>query len=295
MLRPIEADCTLLIIGGELSTSEYQQVAELVEVSAGVAVQVQSDQDTLDFLKFFPRLKRFGTMMPRLRTLDGLRLLRDDLEELSLGSTIRQIDLAAISPFKTLRKLYLEGHTKGIEVLAGLVALEDLTLRSITLPDLGLLRGLDSLRSLDIKLGGTRDLTLLPDLRKLKYLELWMIRGLDDLGPVARTSSLQYVHLQDLPQVTGLPDLMGMVHLRRVWLEHLKSLRDVCAFARAPALEELALVSMTQLTPDRLRCLVGHRSLRYLVAGLGSRRKNDAAKAMFPGWADGQLDPFEFR
>jgi hypothetical protein len=46
-----------------------------------------------------------------------------------------------------------------------------LTLRSITLPDLSLLLPLSQLRALDIKLGGTRDLTLLPQIGALSVVK----------------------------------------------------------------------------------------------------------------------------
>ena len=43
---------------------------------------------------------------------------------------------------------------------------------------------LTRLLSLDIKLGGTTNLGLLPRIGRLRYLELWLIRGLADIGPV---------------------------------------------------------------------------------------------------------------
>ena len=61
--------------------------------------------------------------------------------------------------------------------------LTSLTLRSITLPDLAQLQPLAQLRALDIKLSGTRDLTLLPAIGQLEYVELWVIRGFSDLAP----------------------------------------------------------------------------------------------------------------
>ena len=62
-----------------------------------------------------------------------------------------------------------------------MTSLEELTLGSITLPDLVLLLPLENLLALDIKLGGTSDLALLPRVGQLRYVELWMIKGLSDI------------------------------------------------------------------------------------------------------------------
>lgn len=37
--------------------------------------------------------------------------------------------------------------------------------------------------ALDIELGGTKGLGLLPRVGRLRYLELWMVKGLSDLSP----------------------------------------------------------------------------------------------------------------
>jgi hypothetical protein len=138
-------------------------------------LRVHSDQTSLDFLRYFPNLLRFNAAMSHLESWTGLLSLPEEAEQLSLGATKKTLSLSIIGRFRNLRKLYLEGHHKDISVLAELETLEDLTLRSITLPDLGLLTNLRRLWSLDIKLGGTRNLALLPRVESLKYLELWRV------------------------------------------------------------------------------------------------------------------------
>ena len=120
-----------------------------------------------------------------LTSTDGLRYLSDDLEELGLGATKRRLDLAPLGRFTRLRRLGLEGHTKNIEVLSVLTYLEDLLLRSITLPNLSLLSPLRHLPRLTVKLGGTRDLGPIAEIGRIEYLEIWMVRGLSDLTPIA--------------------------------------------------------------------------------------------------------------
>lgn len=236
----------------------------------------------LEFLRFFPTLRRFSAdaMWDSLTSLDGLRHLPPDLEELGIGATKVKLDLAVLSRFPELRWLFLEGQTKHLEVISRLTQLYDLTLRSITMPDLSLLLPLRELRSLDLKLGGTRDLRLLPRVGELRYLELWMIRGLTDVTAVGAIQSLRSLFLQALRQVEALPDLSGATSLRRVRLETMKGLRDLRPLATAPALEAIALIDMRHLRPDDLAPLVGMPSLKAVTPGLGSRRKNDAATSL---------------
>jgi hypothetical protein len=235
----------------------------------------------LEFLRFFPTLRRFAAdaLWDSLTSLDGLRHLSADLEELGIGATRAKLDLAILARFPELTWLFLEGQTKHLEVISGLEKLDDLTLRSITMPDLSLLVPLRRLRSLDLKLGGTRDLGLLPRVGELRYLELWMIRGLTDVSPVGRIPSLRALFLQALRQVDALPDFRRAVELRRVRLETMKSLRDLSPLATAPALEGIELIDMRHLKPEDLAPLIGLPQLKAVTPGLGSRRKNDAAAA----------------
>lgn len=158
--------------------------------------------------------------------------------------------------------------------------LEELTLRSITLPGLDLLVQLPRLRRLDIKLGGATNLKALAQLKTLQRLELWLIRGLTDLSVIGEMVSLESLFLQALRNVKELPSLRNLKLLRRVVLETMKGLEDVCAVAEAPALEELILVDMPRIEPAKLRCFVGHPTLRKFVAGLGSLKRNAYAEAL---------------
>ena len=86
-------------------------------------------------------------------------------------------------------------------MVGDLSALVYLTLRSITLQDLGIFRRLRQLRSLALKLGGTNQLALLNELSSLRYLELWQVRGLSNLSVLATLPRLRDLFLQDLTNV----------------------------------------------------------------------------------------------
>jgi hypothetical protein len=286
MLRPSPTGRGVVQFDRLLSDDEFERLADWMAQYPEMMLRAYGSYDgsitDLEFLRFFPTLRRFDAdaLHSRLRSLDGLRHLPDDLEELAIGDTTPRQDLAVLGRFRQLKSLWVEGHTRHIEVIGELKTLDRLSIRSITLPDLSLMLPLRSLRALEIKLGGTTDLRLLPKIGQVRYLELWLIRGLDDIAPIGRMGSLRSVFLQALKRVERLPDFSGAPDLRRVHLMQMKGLRDLRPLATAPALEELLLVEMAQLQVDDLRPLLDVPRLRAVTLGLGSVRKNDAAKAM---------------
>lgn len=286
-LRPLEPDETLVQISSLATDAQMGRLASILEARPDATLRLYGARggwmQDLEFLQFFPRLRHFAAdgLYDRLTSLDGLRHL-SDLESFALGSTKRPVSLKAIEPFTGMRSLYIEGPHRDYEVIGSLTALEDLTLRSVTLQDLSILRPLERLRSLDIKLGGTRDLGLLPHIGRLEYIELWLIRGLDDITQIAEVETLQHLFLQALKQVTRLPSFARSGALRRVDLETMKGLTDLAPLAEAPNLEILNLIDMRHAAPEILRPFVGHPNLRAGIWGFGSDRKNAAAQQLLP-------------
>jgi immunity protein 26 of polymorphic toxin system len=285
MLRPSPTGRGVVQFRTQLTDDEFVRLADWMAQYPEMMLRVYGSYDgsiqDLEFLRFFPTLRRFDAdaLHSRIRSLDGLRHLPEDAEELAIGDTTPRQDLAILRRFRRLKSLWLEGHTRHIEVISELTALKRLSIRSITLPDLSLMLPLRSLRALEIKLGGTTDLRLLPRIGEVRYLELWLIRGLDDIAPIGRMGSLRSLFLQALKRVERLPDFSEASNLRRVHLMQMKGLRDLRPLTTAPALEELLLVEMPHLQPDDLRPLQAMPRLRAVTLGLGGR-KNDMAKAM---------------
>jgi hypothetical protein len=166
-----------------------------------------------------PDLEALSVGIFRLESFAFLEHVSPRLQRLALGATrSKRPSLAPLGRFQGLRTLYVESHQKDLDVVSGLPGLEDVTLRSISTPGLDYLRPLGKLRSLDIKLGGIRDLTALRGMGSIEYLELWRIRGFDDVGVVAELPGLQSLFLQTLPRVRRLPALERAHALRRVVL-----------------------------------------------------------------------------
>lgn len=274
-----------------LSEADYQLVGDWVHDRPQVTLRAYGSYDgsitNLDFLRWFPNLKRFRADIYSLDNIDGLRHLPEDLETLGVGATKKRMSLRPISRFRELRALFLEGHTKDIDVLEVLTELVDLTLRSITLPNLELLQPLDQLRALDIKLGGTKNLDALPTLGRLRYLELWQIRGLTDVSAAAQLPDLEFLFLQSLRRVEQLPTFSEAHELKRIWVETMKGLFDLSNLTTAPCLAHVALIDMGHLNPEALTPLPDCPSLRSARVGLGSDKKNRRAKELLGGLADG--------
>lgn len=259
--------------------SHLEQLGAFIAEHPQVTIRAYGGYDgsikDLEYLRHFGGARRVAVdALHRLESLDGLRYLSDDLESLVLGQTRRTFSMAPLGRFRHLRQLYLEGHRKHIEVLGELGCLEDLTLRSLTLPNLDVVAPLKKLRSLDIKLGGTRDLTPLGQMKQIEYLELWMIRGFSDLSEVSGLVGLRYMFLHALKQVTTLPDLSGCARLERIDFQTMKGLTHLAPLCTAPALQALELVDMPQLRFEHLAPLVDHPTLRAVRVGTGSTKRN---------------------
>jgi len=235
----------------------------------------------LSFLRHYPFLAGFRVDVFHLESTEGIEYLPDTLEYFGFGQTkSKKLSLDFLRRFSSLKELYLESHKNDIEVISNLSSLGKLTLRSITMPDLSLLLPLKKLWSLDIKLGGTKDLRLLPRIGRLKYLELWMVKGLQDVHVIGELTSLQNLFLQALKNVTTLPSFRSLRCLRRVTLDTMKGITDLSPVADAPVLEELCVFGANHLQPEHFIPFVGHPSLKCASIGLGSIRKYEQVKKL---------------
>jgi hypothetical protein len=285
MLRPSTTGRGVVQFDALLTDSDFGLLSEWLRQYPEMTLRAYGGYDgsvrDLEFLRFFPFLRRFAAdaLWDRITSIDGLRHLPDDLEELGLGATRRPLDLSSLRRFRDLRYLFIEGPARGLEAISELTNIDDLTLRSVTLPDLSLLRPLAKLRSLDIKLGGTKDLRLLPRIGEIRYLELWLIKGLADVSVIGEMPGLRSLFLQALAQVESLPDLSRCLELRRVHLETMKGLRSLAPLATAPALRNLVLIDLRQFGLEDLEPLRSAPSLRGVNLGLGSIRRNEAGRA----------------
>jgi len=285
MLGPLEPRCEAITLRTQLTDAQFARLAESMRARPDVRLFVSECYDgsirDLEFLRYFRWFEKFFIDVLSVESLAGLRFLTG-LNDLWVGQTRRLVSLTPLAELTSLRHLSLEGPFKDYQALSALTGLRSLTLRSVTLPDLSALTPMAGLLALDLKLGGTRDLALLPAFGQLQYLELWMIRGFSDLTPVAELASVDTLFLQSLTHVTALPDLSKMTKLRRLHLETMKALIDLTPLLTAPALEELILTQMGHLLPGQIAPLAAHPTLRRASMAMGSQKKTSAAQAALP-------------
>jgi hypothetical protein len=229
----------------------------------------------VEHISSLPLLEKLWLDIASLESFQVLDELPTTIVELGLGATFsKKPSINSISRFKALKSLYLESQQKGIEAVHDLSNLEKIVLRSISTPDVSYLAGRPKLWSVDIKLGGIKDLSDLSTLN-LKYLELWLVRGLSDLSFISSIESLQFIFLQSLKQVKALPSLKNLTQLRRVYLEDLKGLSDLNSLEFAPGLIEFMYVSAMNKKPEDLLPVLRNASVKSVGCGFGSDRKNN--------------------
>jgi hypothetical protein len=260
MLRHIPSVKTLVVncLGGEVDgVDEIGRLKNLVNLTVGI--ECLNDFTFLDGLP--PSLKILYLEEAKKKTLS----------------------LKPLSRFQKLRRLYVERHHKDLNVVSELGSLEELVLRSITVPSLSFLSSLQNLRVLDLKLGGTRNLDVLGDLANLKKLEIWRVSRLMNLDDVVKARDLRVLYLQDLPNVTRLPSFAPMKELREVHFDHLNGLKNIVPVTEAPGLEWFSLTSAPHCSAETLKPLLRHPTLKRVSVGLGSFRKNREVRALFAG------------
>jgi hypothetical protein len=293
--RPLEEWVNTVQFCDPLSEDEHKQVAEFLLKYPDVSLRAfgrPEGVETLEFLKHYPSVRHLEVDLYLLKSTAGIEYASEQLESFAFSQTKSKAhSLSFIKRFKNLTNVSLESHAKDINVLSGLQHLNALHLRSITLPDLDLIKPLVGLRALTLKLGGTKNLTALRGLPDLRYLEVWMVRGLADLSVLADMKSLTHLFLQSLTQVKELPSLSQLKSLRWVTVEALKNLTDLNGIAQAPNLEELSLWDMGHLRLPNLEPFVGHKTLRAAGMGLGSLKRNEAADHLL-GVSDKVTDKF---
>jgi internalin A len=284
--RPLEPECRVVQFDQPLALAQLQRAAELMRGRGDVQLYVygRASHD-LEFLRYFPDLRRLHVALYELEDIAGLGHVRESLESFTFGSTKRKFSLRGLEGLARLEALFLVGHQKEFDAVSGLTRLRSLGLSGITLPDLAPLLPLAGLRSLSIFLGGTTNLGMLPRFTELAHLSLMRITKLADLSVLGGLTSLRRLRLDWMRNVTSLPCLARLERLEDVELSTMKGLTDLTPIAAAPNLRRLAIDAMPQLTAENFRCLVGHPHLEELWAYTGKSRVNGAVKRMFPGIA----------
>lgn len=252
----------------------------------------------IEYVEGLKNLKSLSVGIHDLDSFDFLNVLPISIENLSLHSTkSKKPKLDGLLNFPNLKELYLDSQEKNIEIIGDLSLLEKLVLRSVSPKDIRFLRKLKNLWSLDIKLGGIKDLSAIEELENLKYLELWQIRGLSDISAISSLTGLQFLFLQSLRNVVDFPDVGRLKALRRIYLETMKGLTNLDGLFKAPVLEEYIHVCAQNMTPEQYAPLLEIDTLKKALLRFGSDKKNKLIDSMMQkkGIREYSHSPFEFK
>ncbi|ANF97885.1 hypothetical protein [Paenibacillus bovis] len=238
-----------------------------------LSLECEGEIRNLDALGSLGRLDQLQLSLATLTELDILEQVPSTLTDLHIGRTLsRKPDLQVLSRFGQLQNLHIDGHHKSLDIIRQLSTLQQLTLQSITVPDLAFVQPLQNLQDLTIRLGGIRDLKALAAQESIRYLQLSQIKGLEDITVIASLTGLQYLFLQALPHIRELPSFADLPRLRKIALDNMKGLRDIHTLEYAPGLIEFTHREAWEMKVAAYEPLLRNPSLKRAYAKLKTPR-----------------------
>jgi hypothetical protein len=263
---PLEPHVTGVGFEVPITPALVDRVAAVLTARPDLRLQIDQDVTDLDFLRDLPPVRDLTVILGlKLANVDALAAHAKTLTYLHLETGLRPLDVSVLGELQRLEQLYLRKSNrtlKGVETaLSSLPQVQHLTLHSVTLKDPNLLRSLTGLRGLAFKLGANRDLTFLPSIRSLWFLEIWGTPKLNDISPLAQCAQLQALYLQDLPHAV-LPNMANAASLTDVRLNNLPQMSgQLGGLAAAPKLRYLHAYRCG-LTAADVETLRGHPTLQ---------------------------------
>ena len=249
----------------------------------------------IEHLVALENLEELNVGVFSLQDFDFLSSLPSGLKSLTLSPTkSKKPHLNGLGRFHSLRRLCPAGQQNGIAIVADLKGLEQVSLRGISTPNLDYVSSLPHLWSLDILLGGIRNLSAISGKESIKHLDLCQIRDLSEINVISSLEGLQSLDLRELRHVTNIPDLSRLTKLRKIVLDNMKGLKDVSAIGTVPALEEFLHIAANGFAPRTYWDLLNGPSLRQAHVGFGSKRKNEEFEALVRQSGRSQYQRAEF-
>lgn len=200
------------------------------------------------------------------------------LTSLTLGETRRRVfDLAPLASYAALSLLRVCGHTRNLDVVGELGSIRDLWLNAIpNRASVAFVSRMRGLRELYIYLGGRTSIGEVT-VPALEVLEVVRVRGLQDVGDLARFPALTRVQVEDQIQLEQIRFGAGNAELKKVLVLNCKSLRALPGLEAVPALEELR-VFRTAIEPMALRRERFATSLRTVAFSTGKAKLDRAVR-----------------
>ena len=158
---------------------------------------------------------------------------------------------------RVLRLDHVELIREDVEWIA---ATERLTLWNVKIPA-GLLAQIERLWWLDLRGGSAVDLSVANGAENLQYLAVNQVRGMCDLSLVSDMKKLRYLDLYGLPKVTELPSCLRLANLEHARLGQMRGLTSLNGLLQAPKLRELELVRKINVSETDINAIISHSAI----------------------------------
>lgn len=216
-------DCNLIIkedilrqiqfAGDRLNNESLQIINDLLlpsrkNVTLKITIDGSGNYRNLDFLSQLSNLKSLtaGLFMSDLFTRNEIYKINSFLvlEELAIGTD--RVSVEDIISQRSLKKLVIFEKPKGVEVIEQMPWIKNLKFSSQSFKSLDFIRSLKDLDELHFMGGGTKNLTALPYIGKIKKLSFVWVRKLmiDDLLPINEMDFLKELSFETQPHLTDL-------------------------------------------------------------------------------------------
>jgi Leucine-rich repeat (LRR) protein len=261
--------------------SEIEQISAFIDANPQIPLRVYGAMGKrIEDVSFLGQLRGLRVLrldeLYWLQSMDGVQHL-DQLERLTIGRSKRRLSLAPLAQLTQLRLLAVQGRSSQLEVVRALPQLRSLAVSGApSQPLADLLGEMHSLRALRLDGGTAESLPWIGDLVGLELLSIGAMRRLRIVPPVSRLTSLRYLLLATLNQVTQLPALDSCVNLEELHLHGLRALEGLGPLRSAPALTTLAVSATAMKTWEDFRVLERHPTLKCVSIYTGSRRRDAA-------------------
>jgi len=250
-------------------------VLELISDVEKLTIDCVDEVKNIQCLSSLKKLKSFSVGIYNLESFECLNNIPQNLEELYLDQTkSKKPDLNVLEKFENLKVLSVVGHTKNIHTISKLINLRALNFRTVKAENLDFLKGLNKLQVLDVRQGSVKDVSVLKELKQLKYLELWQVRGIEDVDFISYMIDLETLFLQSLNKVNSLPCFNNLNSLKKLYLKKMNHLSNFENLSTLTTLEELYILEAKQQSPEDYFILLENAPIRSAKGNFENKKKN---------------------
>lgn len=275
-LSPPQTASVRIIVGPTIKLAELTALAKAASRAPRVRLVIVGPPNpawlSLRLFKNLVGLQAYGLGETNL---EDLQHVPNDIRELELGIDEKpNLFGDTLSRFTSLTRLSLSGKLTDLDI-ARFPKLTELSLYNLPKLELKPLLAQKSLTSLRIQHGSIINIPSTRLISNLNKLDLWKIKGLDDLNWLGSLTNLCSLELGGLSDIQSLPELSKLKQLSYIQLDQLKSLTSLAPIAKLPALARLHVVGMNQIPMEDYLALAKSSTVTEITPGYSSKSKNE--------------------